>query len=151
MATATLENDIETGAGLAIESFRFDATIHNGFITIHNTNTDGHRTFRIETIKEGPLEGKRIVSLLTGPDRDDDTNWYGFAFADEFGIRLWRRIRESRNGATYTKFARMLEMPSKYESLGCRYLIAGRCRRCNRPLTSPASVDTGLGPVCRNK
>ena len=69
MATATLETEVtevESPNGLVIDTFRFDATIHNGYITIHNTNTGNHRTFRIETVKGGALDGKRIVSLLIG-------------------------------------------------------------------------------------
>lgn len=27
----------------------------------------------------------------------------------------------------------------------------GRCSRCHRPLTDPNSIQTGLGPVCRNR
>mgnify|MGYP000464544952 CR=1 FL=1 len=73
--------DAEPAAGLVIDTFRFDATIHNGYITIHNTNTGNHRTLRIETVKGGALDGKRIVSLLIGPDREDDAAWRGFASA----------------------------------------------------------------------
>lgn len=151
MATATLETEVtevESPNGLVIDTFRFDATIHNGYITIHNTNTGNHRTFRIETVKGGALDGKRIVSLLIGPDRDDDSAWRGFAFVDEFGIRVWKRFRESGD---FVKFARMLETPSKYEAKGCRYLIEGRCRRCNRILTNPSSLTDGYGPICRTK
>jgi len=57
---------------------------HNGRITVTNNATGGHRTFEIKTIrKEGhALDGKRVLSLLTGPDNTGD--YTPFAFVDSW-------------------------------------------------------------------
>ena len=43
-------------------------TTHNGTFTVHNPATGEHRTFKVSTVQQGDLEGRRIVALLTGPD-----------------------------------------------------------------------------------
>ena len=139
--------------GIEITASIFDVTVHNGWVTIHNTNTGNHRTFLIETITEGGLAGKRIISVLTGPDRDNPFDRKGFAFADDFGVKVWKRFLTNADGSEsdYVKFARMLETPSRFEGRGCRYMIEGRCRRCNRLLTHPSSLMDGMGRICRTK
>jgi hypothetical protein len=34
---------------------------------------------------------------------------------------------------------------------GCEVYHEGRCGRCNRKLTVPESIETGLGPECASK
>jgi hypothetical protein len=120
----------------------FDARTHNGYITVVNPNTKGHRTFRIWTAKKGGLAGKRIVSLLTGPDRSRD--WKGFGFAGDLGIRAWKRYQETE----FAKFADILTFVEKGEAYGLEYKYAGHCRVCNRLLTNPVAIQMGIGPVC---
>lgn len=129
----------------------FDVRKHNGWVTIENPATGQHRTFLIQTVidadgGEDSLNGKRIVSLLIGGDRDGDT--MGFGFADLGGVRVWRRHLGTDGPSDYERFARLLNQPKKYAAKGLVYLVEGRCRRCNRLLTHPDSVRSGLGPVC---
>ncbi len=131
---------------------QFDLTRHNGFITVHNPATGNHRTFHVETVLgDDALAGKRIVRLLIGMDRDDPSHWLGFAFADDFGVHVWRRYRGLGKLTEFERFARMLSETKRYADRGVRYLISGTCRRCNRLLTNPASIESGLGPVCLGK
>jgi len=117
---------------------------HNGAITIENTNTGQHRTFHIRTMPPDSrfAPGRRIVELRTGPEWEDR---HGFGFVDDDGtIQLWRRRRE----APWTVYAKMLESPDDWKPKGAVYHFEGRCRRCNRTLTVPASIRAGIGPVC---
>jgi hypothetical protein len=121
--------------------------IQNGTYTLENTESGDHRTFRIRTILKGDLEGKRVVELLTGSDNTSD--YTGFAFFNDDGrINVWRKKRET----VYDQYARMLEshfagrLPEKYN-----VLHEGRCLKCNRKLTTPESIKTGIGPVCAGK
>lgn len=124
----------------------FSVATHNGWITIHNPKTDDHRTFQIATSKS--MGGKRVVSMLTGPDREDWRNWTGFGFASEDGsINVWRK----HEGSVFEKMARLLERPDLGEEYGLNYLFEGRCRVCNRALTNPESIRTGIGPVCAGR
>lgn len=130
------------------EPTTFDVRTHNGFITVENTKTGDHRTFKVwaSTFK-GDDEPKRVVSLLTGPDRDAWGDWQGFGFATEDGARVWRKY----NGTLFEKFCKILNDPARGEELGLVYHFEGRCRRCNRALTVPESIESGIGPVCAAK
>ena len=123
----------------------FSHTTHNGIITVENTARGTHRTFRIKTQKEDAkfAPGERILSLLTGPD--NTTSYTQIAFVKEDGrIILWRRYQTEQ----YERLIRVLLEPDYYQSIGFAYHYEGHCRRCNRLLTTPESLRSGIGPVC---
>lgn len=128
---------------------------HNGRFTARNRGTGEHRTFRVHTqpanAKFAPLA--RVVGLLTGPDNGADYTGFGFVTAD--GIRVWgsKRAPAGAPPNQYEKYAAFLwsivvEGPrSRYAG---RYEIMAEtvCRACNRALTEPGSIQSGIGPVC---
>ena len=123
----------------------FNIATHNGIVTVENTNKGTHRTFRIKTqptdAKFAP--GERILSVLTGSDNTSD--YTQVAFVKEDGrIILWRRYEQSQ----YAQVVRVLQYPEHYKAIGCVYHYEGHCRRCNRLLTTPESLRSGIGPVC---
>ena len=118
---------------------------HNGKFTIKSTATGEHRTFRVKTQAENApfAPGKRILSLLIGSDNVN--NYQQFAFVDEFGVHVWTKKRTPQ----YLAFKAMLENLTKHEEAGRVEVFAETtCRRCNRVLTDPISVTTGIGPIC---
>lgn len=115
---------------------------HNGKITISNPNTGNHRTFQIKTVKKGNLAGKRILSMLIGPNNEQD--YLGIGFVDDTGIKIWNRHK----GTLYEKTANCL---LKIEELGLISQFSTKCRVCNRELTTPESIETGIGPICSGK
>jgi len=122
----------------------FAIATHNGNVTISNPATGGHRTFQIRTQKADAsfAPGERIVSLLTGPD--NWRNYRGFGFVKSDGrIVLWRKNRTD----TFRKFADMLENPERYADR-VEYMAESKCRVCNKKLTTPESIESGIGPVC---
>ena len=133
----------ETSAGFSLRNFA-------GCVTIFNPTTGQHRTFRIRRQRDNSkfAPGERIISLLTGPDNENDYEGFGFV-KDDGRIILWRRVRESR---FYASVVRMLENPDHYtDRHGIEYATEARCLRCFRLLTDPISIAAGLGPECRNK
>lgn len=130
----------------------FDIATHNGCITITNPNSKKDRnweTFRIRTqkadVKFAP--GQRIVSVMRGPSNDDKGDWMGFGFVTDRGINVWYKKRGSDQH--FETYANMLMNPKEWqEQRGLVYKYEGRCRKCNRRLTVPESIDSGIGPVC---
>ncbi len=129
--------------------------IFNGIYTIQSTRTGDHRTFRIST-QVATAEfapGLRVVGLLTGPDNQND--YTGFGFVDEEGIHVWSNKRGS--DTLWEKYAEMLwslaldAVLSPWVQNGYRLMMEGRCLKCNRVLTEPTSVTTGIGPVCAER
>lgn len=136
---------VATEEALTIPTEQFRLSKHNGMLTISNPATGQHRTFRIRTQPADAkfCPGSRIISLLTGPDRSSD--WKGFAFVrDDGGIAVWKSCQDK----VYGTYANMIFDPAAFIAKGAEYMIEGTCRRCNRPLTHPESIATGLGPIC---
>lgn len=124
--------------------------IFDGRFTIESTESGEHRTFQIRTQPSNAefVPGKRILSILSGPENTGD--YTGFAFVDESGIHVWR----SKLGGQYELYAEQLWSLaldgafSPWAQEGYRILMEGRCCRCGRPLTTPQSIRDGIGPVC---
>lgn len=132
------------------------AKVFNGTYTI-SSPTGQHRTFRVRTILRGQpeLRGKRIVELLVGPDNEN--SYQPFAFIDDAGVAVWRKLRGTDKPSLYDQYARLLWSlavegeRSVYFQKGCTLLKEGRCIRCNRKLTHPESITSGIGPECATK
>jgi len=132
-------------------------TIYNGSITIQNTKTGEHRTFQIRTAGEkSKLAGKRLVSLLVGPENTRD--YQGFAFVDENGIRVWRtKVGAPGKPSAFDVYANMIWSLAKFgenspwHQRGYTMACERKCMRCNRKLTHPESIESGIGPECAGR
>lgn len=133
------------------------AKVFNGKYTIKNRTEGTHRTLDISTqaadAKFAP--GERVVALLTGPDNTAD--YTGFGFVNDQGIQVWKKKR-STNGSKsewewYAEILWSLALDGGFSPYADRYelLVEGRCLKCNRTLTTPESIVSGIGPVCAEK
>jgi len=137
--------------------------ITNGIMTIQNKETKEHRTFKVHTVRKGALEGRRLVSLLTGPDNEH--SYQGFGFISESGnsIQLWQRFSGSSAFRYYTKLVEVAAealgegIKSEYETVSAdvqmpkaayTVTLSKRCLCCNARLTTPRSLAAGYGPEC---
>lgn len=123
----------------------FDIATHNGIVTMRSLRTGEHRTFRIWTkSKESNfMPGRRVVGLLSGPDNESDYRAFG-VMDDDGRIHLWRKHQGER---FYQWAAAALSAPEQFLHQ-VEFSFDGRCRRCNRLLTDPDSVASGIGPHC---
>lgn len=156
--------------------------VHNGTYTVSHPQR-GHFTVKLFTVLKGNLAGKRILSVLTGPDNQRDYTAVAFwddekktafcwrKFKGSYGVRLdgWHwQGPTSQDRSDPSALAPGEEHPmSKTEQKlaiwanlivrsagtywageGYRLAVAGRCVRCNRELTDPVSIETGIGPKC---
>lgn len=121
---------------------------HNGKFTVKSLRTGEHWTFQVRTQPDDAdfAPGKRVLSLLTGPDNTND--YKGFAFVEEGGVKLWSRC----DTELYRKYAAMLEKLHEHAAEGrAEVFVSCSCRVCNRTLTTPESVQSGIGPVCAGR
>lgn len=124
----------------------------NGRFTIEGPR--GHRTFQIKTVKGGKLKGQRILSLFVGRENTNDHDYQGFAFVADDAVKLWRRFDGSKDHKVFidmlSSFTR-LGNESRYYAMGYRFMMEAKCRRCNRALTNPTSIKSGIGPECAGR
>jgi hypothetical protein len=110
-----------------------------------------YRTVELETVAEGGLAGKTIASYLSGPDNERDFN--GFAFITERGqVALWKK--HAGIDVRWVAAVNIVLNADAAAQLGFAEAYAersGRCARCGRKLTVPASLHRGYGPDCAAK
>lgn len=135
----------ETTTSIPVNPIPFLGT-HNAVVTLVSPKTGDHRTFRVTTAKRGPLEGRRILELLVGQNNESD--YKGFGFIQEDGtVRLWRKYE----GTIFAQYADLIDRPTYWANRGVQYMAEGRCRCCNRRLSNPESLRTGIGPECAKR
>jgi len=132
------------------------AKVFNGVYTIKSSKTGDHRTFKIHTQRKDEefAPGQRVVSLFTGTDNSADEHYTGFAFIDDNGIHVWKSKRGQGQWEIYAQMLWDLCLDSAFSRWADRGFTikgAGHCLRCNRLLTEPNSILTGIGPVCAEK
>lgn len=135
---------VETPAPVAAEAPKgvADATY-----TVAVSDTQWY-TVKLSTKTEGSLAGKRIASFLAGPDNESD--FVGFAFVnDDNTVSTWKRFRSPEFMPWQDALNVVLGNPAKADSFREAYArVSGKCARCGRKLTVPASLNRGLGPDC---
>lgn len=154
--------------------------VQNGIYTVSHP-AHGHYTMKLSTVRKGELAGKRIWSLLTGPDNEN--SYEGVAtWRDDWQVAVvWRRKRAAlspdprsfpvdpwhwslRWGKVEKKLAVLLNLllstagrdgsekaRGYWAQEGYTVQRSGRCLVCNRTLTVPESIESGVGPECRTK
>lgn len=134
-----------------------DGRVKNGTYTLVSGRTGEHRTLKLTTAQRGGLKGRRIAKLLVGPNNEAD--YIGFAFVEDTNVlKVWGAFRgtitEKIGAALMAILTRGRVQPDGSvvaEGLNGHVLFQSACRVCNRPLTCPESIRTGIGPVCAGR
>lgn len=131
--------------------------IPNGIFTLESP-TGQHRTLRVQTWKaDKDKQPKRSLGLLTGPDNTSD--YKDFAFVNACNVFVWKRFQSGDNedSGMLCKIATVFEsmmvegQESRFYKKGMRIKESRHCMRCNRRLTTPESIASGIGPECAGK
>ena len=121
--------------------------IPDGYYTV--AFRGGHRTFRLRTsdLESDFAPGKQVIAFLSGPNNEG--NYTGFGFVRDGQVIPWKRFRTGHQ--TILAAARFL-VNGDHAEAGKRYARqSGHCSRCNRMLTKPESIATGIGPTCAGR
>ncbi len=155
-STPTPDSDL----GRAYAEGRPVSAVFNGTYTITNKETGEYRTFRIRTqgADSNFAPGKRVLSLLTGPDNTRDYTGFGFLVTATLRdgevltyVRVWKAAQNSP-WMGYVKLVNLV-LILKDPSVLDKYSVEQSCRciRCNRKLTTPESIKAGIGPICAGR
>ena len=109
---------------------------------------DHYKTIRVETKDEFDsfMPGAQILGFLSGSNNDSD--YTSFAHVTTTGeIRIWRKHQGNKILAEAVKV--LAGDPKACAIAQARE--TGRCWRCHRTLTTPESLDRGLGAECASK
>jgi hypothetical protein len=114
--------------------------------TIHNLASGNHLTFKVVQKK---ASAPYFVSVLTGSNNETDYTYMGAIFEGRH-FRLTRGSKIGTNATSYLVFSKIWERLVKNIPLPATIEICheGKCGCCGRTLTTPESIERGIGPVC---
>jgi hypothetical protein len=118
--------------------------IEDGHYSVLYPNGE-YSTYWIDTKTKGDLEGKTIISR----GRGDEYEGLAFLLGND-RVAFWKRVRLWDDFSQIEIEVKViLEDPMKAAQV---YAVReGRCSRCGRTLTVPASLHHGMGPECAGK
>lgn len=126
-------------------------------VTLESTVTGRHFTYRIDRATDRatkrPTEPAAwFVSLLTDGSADEGSFRYVGLIGTDESFRLTRKSAYD-DTACCTKAFRYYWTHVQAGSLPDKLKVRheGRCGRCGRTLTTPESIDRGIGPECAEK
>ena len=129
-----------------------------GTLVNHNTGRRYTLRFRQPDHLVSGKENRRPVWIfvLAGPDNEHDYKYLGAIWPDNVdgwklrlsGKSLWGW--NDRVTVAVDWFLGYIEAGRDLPD-GVEFKHAGKCGRCGRTLTTPESIEMGLGPVCAEK
>jgi len=137
-------------------SFKQFVLAGKSIFTVHN-DKGVHYTYKVQKQDEKGTWGVRwFVSLLTGPNNLSDYQYIGILEHMSGTIRLTRAscfTPDSLPVKVVNWALAKVVWPDRLDKLPPGYGIKheGRCGRCGRVLTTPESIDQGIGPECLGK
>ena len=130
-----------------------DATVFmtggNAYFTLVSKKTSTRYTYRVSTKPHAPY----FVGVLSGPENDADYQYLGFVpESSEFKLVAGRKGNpEAPSFKAFAWFLASLRRPGTELPEQLEFWHAGRCGRCGRRLTVPASIASGFGPECAGR
>jgi hypothetical protein len=106
-----------------------------------------YRTIRIRSANFNGSP-KTVVYYLSGSDNEE--NYTGCAFIENGQVRVWNRYKGTIIGEEIKMAVSAVAKDPK--AAGIAYArVSGKCCVCNRTLTTPESIEAGIGPICKEK
>jgi|SRR5215831_3281293 len=122
-------------------------------VTLTSKVTGKHLTYKVSQAQDRETrqpQNRWFVALLTGPDNENDFTYLGMINGGhQFGLtKASKFAADSTPVRAFAYFWRHLtERGVIPNDLEVRH--NNSCGRCGRELTTPDSIDSGLGPICR--
>lgn len=122
----------------------------NAYFTLVSKRTGTRFTYRVGMPKKarGSDQPWYYVSLLNGPDNTSNYTWMG-TILNNGGYRYAKVGKDAASSKAFLWLLARLQagvFPAEVE-----FWHEGRCGRCGRMLTVPASVARGIGPECAGR
>ena len=111
--------------------------------------TGKHYTYKITKKEKTPF----FVSLLTGEDNTSDYTYMGLYRPQDHSLKLTAKSKFNDDTTPVKDIRWAILKVAKGEPIPDGYSIQheGRCCRCGRLLTTPQSIEDGIGPECSRK
>lgn len=120
----------------------------NATLTVTSKKTGTRFTFKVRKPSE---TAPHFVSLMNGPDNENSYCFMGTIFNGQ-DYRMGRKSRITAEAPSAKAFAWVWanrNSPTLADKIEVHH--AGKCCCCGRKLTTPESIESGIGPICAGK
>ena len=119
----------------------------NAIFTVSNTKTGNRFTYKITTPKG--KEAPHFVKALTGPNNYEDYQYLG-VIQDQQKYYHGKKSNISSGAPSAKAFEWIwINLDKLPEYIEVHH--EGKCGMCGKKLTTPESIETGIGPICMQK
>ena len=118
-------------------------------VTVENLLTTNYFTYKVIRAKGEKENRPWFVNVLTGSDNEKSYTYIGSVFPKDMSFTLTKGSKFSDNAQSVkvAKFIFNMIKTDNYKEVIAFY-HDGKCGSCGRKLTTPESIERGLGPVC---
>lgn len=120
----------------------------NATVTIRSSKTGTRFTYKIQKADNG---NRWFVKLLQGPDNTVDYGYIGM-ITDTGKFTRTRATKMSSEANSFKAWLwtwNRVNVGQDFDALEIWH--EGTCGRCNRKLTTPESIEAGIGPICATR
>lgn len=130
-----------------IKDIRF-FTAGKALFTVGNDKCE-HYTFKVRRGKD-KFANFFGISILTGPDNKSSYTYMGMYNSSTLSAKPTHKSTMTADAKPFKVFNWAVKQISERKELPMGYTIQheGKCCRCGRTLTTPDSVELGIGPEC---
>lgn len=122
----------------------------------------GNATFTVQNaageyytykVRQPKADMPHFASLLTGPDNENSFTYLGIVNPQTAEVRLTAKSKMNADSKPVKVIAWALRQVWAGKELPQGYQIRheGKCGCCGRTLTTPESLDRGIGPECAKR
>jgi hypothetical protein len=117
--------------------------------TIQNLSTGNRFTYKVIRADKGETF---FVKVLTGSDNEICYTYMGAIFGGE-KFTLTKASKIGAEALSYKAFNWLFSTLAAGKALpeNVKFYHAGKCCKCGRKLTTPESIQAGIGPECAKK
>ena len=124
----------------------------NATFTLESTKIDKRYTYKVYHRKNDKCENRYIISVMYGPNNNDDFKYLGLWYKDTgvFKVPASRQSTVDTSGWQYKMFNTFIKLLYTDALIPdtCKFYKSGKCACCGRKLTTPESIELGIGPDC---
>ena len=114
-------------------------------ITLESKTSGNHFTYKV---KKADNKDLWFVSLLTGNNNDEDYKFMGY-FKEDMAIKTSAKSKITSDAAGFKAMDFTLKhIAADKIPEALKIYHSCKCSRCGRTLTTPESIQRGIGPEC---
>lgn len=120
----------------------------NATITLKSSDGSKHYTYKITKCDNN--ENLFFVKALYGNDNEKDYRYVGCYFSDTKYFSVCKDCKDIPSAVWPKRVRNIAYFFNNIDNLPDKLMVyhSGTCGRCGRKLTTPESIERGLGPEC---